>query len=414
MGSSVSDKSLQELAEDSYIIDNFKEPDVNVDIGEHKEIWKRIDMDSKLLHNNKNSFDATVYKNEETKQIVIAFRGSQEGPDFYDADAFDVVGGRLRKNQESLDKMNAVDTSLLPLTEQFNFATAKERAQKVIRESQFTNADDLTKEVKKYIADPKNGLDGYQLTLTGHSLGGGLGEYAGVMNDVAVVSFEAPNVIDLLRKDKKEKALRGEYKDQITTYGNPNDTVFTGFKGNDNTQRGRIGHMYYTDKPNAKNNNLIHDISPFNPILSGLMTGYNVSRFFMAFKGPKFHSMDNFSHDKYGYFNMSNMYDAETGQRVVSSPRAGEITIRLSVEEVKQIAKDLKREIDDINQKLVQASNKIINILQQSPASVEGNLINTVTYSVYGFQRGYMERIRSEADFIEQRADNFKNVDEQN
>ncbi|MGM1461822.1 hypothetical protein ACS2BY_14540, partial [Bacillus cereus group sp. BceL310] len=137
-------------------------------------------------------------------------------------------------------------------------------------------------------------------------------------------------------------------------------------------------------------------------------------RFFMGFMGPKFHSMDNFSHDKYGYFNMPNMYDGETGQRILSSPRAGEITIRLSVEEVKQIAKDLKREIDDINQKLVQASNKIINILQQSPASVEGNLINTVTYSVYGFQRGYMERIRSEADFIEQRADNFKNVDEQN
>ncbi|MEM5687912.1 hypothetical protein AAHB49_24815 [Bacillus cereus] len=61
--------------------------------------------------------------------------------------------------------------------------------------------------------------------------------------------------------------------------------------------------------------------------------------------GPKFHSMDNFSHDKYGYFNMPNMYDGETGQRILSSPRAGEITIRLSVEEVKQIAKDLKEKL---------------------------------------------------------------------
>ncbi|MBO1628498.1 hypothetical protein J4P90_25600, partial [Bacillus sp. SY8(2021)] len=136
-------------------------------------------MDRELLH-KKNSFDATVYQNKETKQIVIAYRGSQEARDFYDADAFDVFGGRLRKNQESLDKMNALDTSLLPLTEQFNFAASKERAQKIIIESQFTNADDLVKEVKKYMA--KNGLEGYQLTLTGHSLGGGLGEYAGVMN----------------------------------------------------------------------------------------------------------------------------------------------------------------------------------------------------------------------------------------
>ncbi|EPZ0459395.1 MULTISPECIES: hypothetical protein [Bacillus] len=411
MRSSVSDEALSNLSGKSY-----KDAELaKIKVGDHQETWERIEIPNSVpLHNPVNSFDATIYKNDETKQIVIAFRGSWEPRDFYDADLYDVMGNRFRKNQDSLDNLNKMDTSSLPLTEQFNFAMAKERKQKIVAESQFTNADDLTKEVKNYINNPDNGLKGYSLTLTGHSLGGGLGEYAGVMNNVPVVSFEAPNVIDGLPEDKKEKALKGEYKDLVTTYGNPNDTVFTGFKGNDNTQRGRIGHMYYTDKPNAKNNNLIHDISPFNPILSSLITSYNVSRFFMAFKGPKYHSMDNFSYDKYGLFNMPNMYDGETGQRVLSSPRAGEITIRLSVEEVKQIAKELKREIDDINQKLVQASNKIINILQQSPASVEGNLINTVTYGVYGFQRGYMERIRSEADFIEQRADNFKNVDEQN
>ncbi|WP_243765089.1 hypothetical protein [Bacillus arachidis] len=51
--------------------------------------------------------------------------------------------------------MNALDTSLLPLTEQLNVAASKERAQKIIIESQFTNADILTQEVKKYMADPK-------------------------------------------------------------------------------------------------------------------------------------------------------------------------------------------------------------------------------------------------------------------
>ncbi|AXO95535.1 hypothetical protein J8Y17_24565 [Bacillus cereus] len=411
MRSSVSDEALSNLSGKSY-----KDAELaKIKVGDHQETWERIEIPNSVpLHNPVNSFDATIYKNDETKQIVIAYRGSWEAPDFYDADLFDVMGGRVRKNQDSLDKLNKIDTSSLPLTEQFNFATAKERAKKAVEESQFTNADGLAKDVKNYIADPKNGLDGYDLTLTGHSLGGGLGEYAGVMNDVPVVSFEAPNVIDLLHKDKKEKALRGDYKNLITTYGNPNDTVFTGFRGNDNKNRGRIGHLYYTDKPDAKNDSKLHDVSGFIPYSSFLINGYNAVRFFMGFMGPKFHSMDNFSHDKYGYFNMPNMYDGETGQRILSSPRAGEITIRLSVEEVKQIAKDLKREIDDINQKLVQASNKIINILQQSPASVEGNLINTVTYGVYGFQRGYMERIRSEADFIEQRADNFKNVDEQN
>ncbi|MGR6009911.1 hypothetical protein ACT7CZ_25750 [Bacillus cereus] len=135
--------------------------------------------------------------------------------------------------------------------------------------------------------DPKNGLDGYQLTLTGHSLGGGLGEYAGVMNDVAVVSYEAPNVIDSLPKDKKEKALRGDYKDQITTIGNPNDTVFTGFRGNDNKNRGRIGHLFYTDKPDIKNDNRIHDASSYIPFLPFLTNGYNTVRFFHGFYGSK-------------------------------------------------------------------------------------------------------------------------------
>lgn len=176
MGSSISDKTLVELAGKSY----GEAERVEVEIGNHKEVWKPVEIDGAVLHNTKNSFDATIYKNDETKQIVIAYRGSWEAPDFYDADLFDVMGGRVRKNQDSLDNLNKIDTSSLPLTEQFNFATAKERAKKAVEESQFTNADDLAKDVKNYIADPKNGLDGYDLTLTGHSLGGGLGEYAGL------------------------------------------------------------------------------------------------------------------------------------------------------------------------------------------------------------------------------------------
>ncbi|WP_329765419.1 hypothetical protein [Bacillus nitratireducens] len=412
MTSSVTDKTLAHLADSSYR-DASNE---RVKIGNHVEVWRPVNIKGAILHDEKNSFDATVYKNEETKQIVIAFRGSQEGPDFYDADLLDVVGNRLRKNQDSLDQLNKLDTSSLPLTYQANFALAKERAQQVIAENQFTYADDLVKKVKNQIAGEKE-FEGYKLTLTGHSLGGGLSEYTGVMNDINAVSYEAPNVIDLLPKDKKEKALRGDYKNQITSVGDPYDTVFTGFKGNDNDKRGRIGHVYHTNDTGVQNNDIVQETSSmFTFLLKPSFFVYNALRGIASFVGgplPKYHSMDRYMFDKYGHFNMENIFDGETGERILGSPRAGEITIRLLVEEVKQIAKDLKREIDDINQKLVQTSNKIINILHQSPASVDGNLINTITYGVYGFQRGYMERIRSEADFIEQQADKFKNVDEQ-
>nr|WP_243526270.1 hypothetical protein [Bacillus pseudomycoides] len=175
--------------------------------------------------------------------------------------------------------------------------------------------------------------------------------------------------------------------------------------------------MYHTTEDGIQNNEIVQKVVGYSPFrLRPSFSVYNVLRGIASFVGgplPKYHSMERYTYNEYGYFNMSNIIDAETGERVLGSPRAGEITIHLSVEEVKQIAADLKREIDDINQKLVQASNKIINILHQSPASVDGNLINTITYGMYGFQRGYMERIRSEADFIEQKANEFENVDNQ-
>ncbi len=124
MGSSVSDEALVRLSGGSYKDDSL----IKVDVGDHEENWERIEIpNSVLLHNPVNSFDATIYKNDETKQIVIAYHGSWEAPDFYDADLFDVMGGRVRKNQDSLDNLNKMDTSSLPLTEQFNFAMAKEK-----------------------------------------------------------------------------------------------------------------------------------------------------------------------------------------------------------------------------------------------------------------------------------------------
>ncbi|WP_255260048.1 hypothetical protein [Bacillus sp. AFS023182] len=148
MSSSVSDEALARLSGGSY----KDKPSVDVEVGDHLETWKRVEIPTSVsLHNPKNSFDATIYKNDETKQVVIAFRGSQEAPDFYGANANDVLlGPRMRNHQDSLDKLNGLDISSLPLTEQFNFAASKERAQKIIIESQFTNADDLVKEVKKY------------------------------------------------------------------------------------------------------------------------------------------------------------------------------------------------------------------------------------------------------------------------
>ncbi|PFD31293.1 hypothetical protein CN285_28135 [Bacillus cereus] len=91
MGSSVSDKSLSHLATSSYG-DAFTEV---VEFGNKKEVWKPVEINGAVLHNSQNSFDATVYKNEETKQVVIAFRGSWEAPSARDADALALTSAKF-------------------------------------------------------------------------------------------------------------------------------------------------------------------------------------------------------------------------------------------------------------------------------------------------------------------------------
>ena len=96
MGSSVSDQVLSRLSGESY----DDTVSVEVKVGNHLETWERIKIPTSVsLHNPNNSFDATIYKNDETKQIVIAYRGSWEAPDFYDADLFDVMGDVLEKSR---------------------------------------------------------------------------------------------------------------------------------------------------------------------------------------------------------------------------------------------------------------------------------------------------------------------------
>ena len=41
--------------------------------------------------------------------------------------------------------------------------------------------------------------------------------------------------------------------------------------------------------------------------------------------------------------------------------------IHLKVEDIQAITTDLKREIDHINEQIVEASSKVIQVLQQSP-----------------------------------------------
>jgi hypothetical protein len=48
-----------------------------VEVGENVEKWKVVKPNGAVLHDDKTGFDAIVFVNEDTKQVVVAFRGTE-------------------------------------------------------------------------------------------------------------------------------------------------------------------------------------------------------------------------------------------------------------------------------------------------------------------------------------------------
>lgn len=70
--------------------------------------WKVVEPDGAELHNKVSGFDALVFQNEQTDQIVIGYRGTEpDGHWFdigvdYETDVFDVLGGRTRRLEDAV------------------------------------------------------------------------------------------------------------------------------------------------------------------------------------------------------------------------------------------------------------------------------------------------------------------------
>lgn len=115
-------------------------------------------------------FNATVFKNG--KNIVVAYRGTEGGE----------ILGRGFKD----------------LVADFRYIVLKQRDRLDKFPNQFTQSVDLVKNLKKKYPDAN-------ITLTGHSLGGGLASYAGAMENVEAVTFSSPSVVELLPDDLQKK-----------------------------------------------------------------------------------------------------------------------------------------------------------------------------------------------------------------
>lgn len=101
-------EKLNYVKDETYWIISNEAYELNIDPKTYRNNnipgWRVADLDEKLLHDtNGSGFDATVFHNENTNQVIIGYRGTEPGgrPIWSRAmdigtDISDVVGGRAK------------------------------------------------------------------------------------------------------------------------------------------------------------------------------------------------------------------------------------------------------------------------------------------------------------------------------
>lgn len=324
MGNEISDETYSKLSKGAY-----SDQTVETNNGGKMEKWKPIHPEGATLHDPVTGFDATVYQNETTKEIVIAYRGTEggksidrSGPDYWTDFRHIFMGGNPLQDGEKIDPDDKTQ---------------------VVAPNQFTQATALLEIVKKDYGGEAT------ITVTGHSLGGANAQYAAAMCDVPAVTYSAPGVYDMLPKEIQEKVDSGEYKGKITNYINPKDSISGGFLWED---KDHIGDTYMIDS-NFKTATEDYGV-------------HMIDRFFDSVSDDKdFHGLGNYHYDKFG--NIDNrLIDASTGKEIYQSPRysingVGEVKVIMeylekSANEMKQSAEAFRnhipRVIDEVKQSL--------------------------------------------------------------
>ncbi|WP_028403260.1 lipase family protein [Ectobacillus panaciterrae] len=391
MSNIVSDYVYKELSRASY----EKEGTVSIDnsLGETQK-WKPLHPNGAKLHDPTTGFDATVFVNEDTKQVVVAFRGTEGTgpfkrayPDIKKADGGDVVLGTLKDRKDELARLENSPT--YSPDDEFR----KEDLRKEIAESQFTQADELMKKVKEHV---NKHYTGYEISATGHSLGGALAEYSAVLHHLQSVTYSAPDIVHLLPKDLQEKATRGEFKDTNISYVNPNDSIGAGpFK----EYKQHVGKTIYIGGAGFA-------------VANAGYTGHPVERFIDSVGSKDYHGLDNYTYDKNG--NISNLLiDAKTGKELIQSPRyiQGSQTIELKTEDLHEIGNTMKKHAKQFEQEIPPAIRAVTALLYTSQSQKLKPIAENICGDLGKSNRWYLDKTNEMAEFISKKANEFQAAD---
>jgi len=382
--------------------------------------WEVVEPKGTMLHDSESGFDAVVFRNKDTKQVVVGFRGTEGSssldrslPDFK-TDLNDVVLGKAKDLEERFSSRENIILSYLD--------PRKNMEQDIhdYKHNQFRQADVLVRQVKEEYPE-------YEVTLTGHSLGGGLAQYAGAKNGVGAVTYSAPSVTNLLPDKLAEKAKNGEFDDKIINYVHPSDSIGAGpLKEYDS----HVGSTYY----------LGEDFKTANSEYKGIKG--RIKRFIDTISGDKnFHSLDQYKFDKDGDIK-NELINRATGEKLTISPRAllegdsvllagmslggglvqaalsaamgglgGGKLIALRPEELSSVARTLEQHVGQFHDQAGSAVGSITKLIHTSQSKRIVSIAENTTQELTQMTEWYATAVQELAGYIDRKANEFKAAD---
>ncbi|MDQ0047184.1 hypothetical protein J2T18_001467 [Paenibacillus polymyxa] len=394
----------------------------------------------KSEHIKDSGFDASVFYNKKTDQIIIGYRGTepdQKGHGDLGADVFDVFGGRAR-NQEEMQEYIFAGNDRHPNK------YAQDTTGKEYRDNQFYQAEQLYKSVNKEYPNS-------EVTTTGHSLGGGEAEYVAIRNGLRSLTYNPPSIYPLLTDEQIEASKRGDYDKTNIAVVNPADIVGS---GPSRIPWSHVGSTFFinSSRQDALDKTLILRSSDTDDDPYVIKVGeYGIwDQIERSFFRKETHSLVHFNFDENG--NLTNDLYTVDGERVYGDPIAqayydnlviqdnkkkalaafihdygsklgiiGEglakslgVTIALRPEELKAAGETMRRHVQTFQSQLPVALQKIEMLVGSSRSQSLTPVAQQLIQDLQTFNRWYEGSADRIADYINRKAADFAQVDQAN
>ena len=375
-----------------------------------------------------SGFDAVTFYNPDTKQAVIAYRGTEGAKGLMDSVPDYLADGGIgarelgRKIDQTFEVKHPWDDAVQGFQDKTGITKVKDWADEAGRNLDKTfNGDNQLYQAEDYANKMRDKYGNLDFSLTGHSLGGGNAQYAAAYTGLSAVTFSAPSVMGSLSASARRKAEAGEFDSQIINYAHPGDVVGSGTLGGYDRH---VGSTYYVD-------------SNYEDANEGVSLLDKVKN---TFGGPNYHSLKRYKFDENGYIE-NPLYDDQTGERVDGAPRmphsfgmmemtayekmqrfarmaamggAGGGLIRVTPEELSSVADKWSRNAQQISADMQTVRAKLMKYMHSSHSRRLQPLVEQLDASIAELTQWHVQQTTTFLSFIQLKAEQFQQADASN